>query len=215
MAQAWIDYRAIGATQDPDHATAIFLVKDGEVTPAHVAAAHSLATEMNAAVAKKLDLKDQEVADLFKQDPNKYIATVDELLKQDAIGSTPELKEYIKMFAEAYRRQVIDKDIKPAPKVAAADNVLPEGIEWIDYKPYEAKPLRASSDINLEDIKGGKPSVMVGETNNKTLIGGVSASSFFASHARPDLAQQRLNNVPEPVISMSSNLNFAPLAAKA
>jgi hypothetical protein len=146
MAQAWKDYRAIGAgmTNDPDHATGIFLNDKGPivVTDAHALAASTFKNKMDVAVATELGISQYDASELLKNDPKKYMEIVDRQLKEGTLGTeSPEMKQYMEQFAGAYRRQVIEKENeKPLPKIQhrgpRADLQLPEGVEWQDTPGY-------------------------------------------------------------------------------
>ncbi|HTK84203.1 MAG TPA: hypothetical protein VL625_03875 [Patescibacteria group bacterium] len=125
MAQTLIDARALGAAEDPTHATGLMIAQNGpiNVTPAQADAAGKFKAEMDQGVANKLGITVDQAKDLQKKDPRKYIDTVDGLLKDNAIGSTPEVKQFMEQYAGAYRREVVDKNVKPGQnKKAEAAN---------------------------------------------------------------------------------------------
>lgn len=121
MVQAWKDYRALAARHDDVHATSIFLDNDADATAEHMQALKIFVKEMHEAVAREMgvNISDSRKAlyegeKLFRTDPEKYIGIIDYLLAGGEIGSTPEVTAYIKDYAGAYRRQVLEAHLDPA-----------------------------------------------------------------------------------------------------
>ncbi len=153
MVQAWKDYRALGAALYPYHATAIFLRSDEPaiVTDAHVYAASNFKHEMDMAVKKELGRSLGEINDLFKDNPEQYIDTVDRLLACGEIDSTPEVKAYIKDFADAYRRQVLEAHLDPA---------VPRGGNDKKETPQVEKPAESSRHVHTHHSDAGSYTVI-------------------------------------------------------
>jgi hypothetical protein len=181
MVQAWIDYRALESANrnagrpTHSHATSIFLKQDGPVvvTIAHVEAASKFEDEMNRGIAKELGIKNprikivrEKMMELLDKDPKKYIGTLDKLLAQGKIGSTPEVREYMQQYADAYRRQIVG--MEPKPVIAPVDEIDCDFDLWSSAEPV-----------------GGKAVIVAGNatTPDRMHIDGVSASAFFARHA--------------------------------
>lgn len=113
MAQAFRDYRTIGALNgSPTHITAMFI--DGEEpTLQHVEAVQKFDSTMYKGVADELNITPQEAKKLLDKDPRKFIDTVDKLAAEGKFDGTPLQKQFIEQYAGAYRRQILDN---PGPQ---------------------------------------------------------------------------------------------------
>lgn len=133
MAQAYIDYRALAASQDPGHATSALVDDKGEITATdkHLETAITLMDTMSTGVSIVLGMELTEARELLGKNPEKFITTIDELLEAGVYDNTPILKEYIEDYAGAYRRQILDPDPKsavtiPAPKSSSVTPPAPK-----------------------------------------------------------------------------------------
>ena len=112
MVQTWKDIRALGGSF---HATSVFLGDNApvEATQAHLDAARQFKNEMHGIVARELGIDHMEAMRFFLNDQEKYINAVDRAMERGSIGSTPEVTAYIRDYAGAYRRQVLEAHLDP------------------------------------------------------------------------------------------------------
>lgn len=190
MAQALKDYRAIRASADPEHATSALVDRFGEIqaTPEHLDAAMHLEVEMTFDVAERMGLEVDQAQRLLETNPRSFIQEVEKALGEGVYDSRPELKRYVEDFTEGYRRQILD------------NQPIRNDFAYPPHQQFSSLP------------EGGTPSILRGDIRDQMQIGGVSASSFFASHADPALAQQRLDmqNTPTPQAGYDTALNNTP-----
>ncbi|GJL85182.1 MAG: hypothetical protein DHS20C02_09570 [Micavibrio sp.] len=178
MAQAWQDFRAINTVFDTAHATNG--IAPLNATNEQVFAAQNAGHVLFSKVGYELGISADESKDLFIFEKEKFLETVDKLLDEGKFDpvegqplQSPEIKKIIEDFALALDHRVIKT---PSP---ALNN-------------DSAYISSVSPDIDLNEIEGGKPTIVSSMTSDKMEIGGVSANSFFSSHAHPELAQERL-----------------------
>ncbi len=219
IAQAIIDYRALG-TLYPDsanHATAILIDNpDTPVTKQHLEAAEKFFQTMNSTFAEINGVSEDEAIGIYNNDTEAYIKNVEHLLSQGAFDGldNPYIKETIKAYVGAYERQVLkNPDYKAPPEYKdkeQAPNANPD--TDTDTNNNHNYNDDKTSQIDIRDIRGGKPVVTLADGNSATMsIGGISAPDFFASHADLNLAQQRIELAPpEPLLEQHFDRSSSP-----
>lgn len=145
MIQAFKDYRALGGSF---HATSIFLDVNGPLlaTQAHLDARRQFKDEMHEAVARELGIDPVEAVYFFLYEPRKYIDAVDKMLARGEIGSTPEITAYIKDYAGAARRQVLETHLDPH---------VPRGGSEKKETPQVEKPGESSGHVHARHSDAG------------------------------------------------------------
>lgn len=181
--------------------------------------------EQEEIIRKELGMSEEDF-EAFKETDEGYAKYNELYLSMNKNGGflvpqdNPHVKEYIKAYSEAYRRQIIDKpNPEPLPHekrngADASDVIESQGIVDVASEVNNRKPsasnststLSASSALaanntlggryeylDIDQIGDGNPIVVLDEGDRSQMsIGGVSASAFFASYADPYFAQQRL-----------------------
>lgn len=192
IAQAWTDYRALGAVFDSEHPTAPFLSGDPQLQPTmrHLEAAQTFGQTMFEAVGKELNISSMDVQKALQTDPGQYddartvIGALDTMLARGDFDNqeNPHVKEYIQAYVDAYKRQILDEFQPVSPQNA------PSG----ELRTTESS-MNTDQPVKLIDVNGGAAKVTLGEGDSASMtIGEVSASQFFASHAHPALAAERI-----------------------
>lgn len=145
-----------------------------------------------------------EVAkDIQFKDPARFSKLLEECRKEGAFKhENPYMERYTNAYVDAYRRQIIEAKPDPAPRhpklgaaeqsegsTIVADNKSPEPQAEAVQASVSAKP-----DINVASIEDGStPKVNLNDDVRATMsIGGVKASTYFASFADPALASDRI-----------------------
>jgi hypothetical protein len=192
--QAMKDYRAIGASDDPTHATTALI--DDEVihaTPDHIDAAEKAMDSIILTVQEHLGYSSPaDVGNLATNNPEEFTATVNHLVDTGEFDANPILKEYVEDMIDAYERQ--DK-LNGENKQEAG---LPQEQAAEDHHSH-------SHQHNFSSLES--PTIIHGELQDKMEINGSSASEFFNSKASPDqhapepeanLEQQREHTITQP-----------------
>lgn len=114
IAQAMIDYRALGAADDPLHATAILIDRPGPVTIDHLNAARDFRGEMIAKVAADQGLSVADAEKMLQDKPEEFNGHIKRLLSSGAFdgNSNPHVKESIQAFSGAVDRQITGRRIE-------------------------------------------------------------------------------------------------------
>jgi hypothetical protein len=125
IAQAFQDYRALGADGGPSHATGIFLSQETteKVTPLHFDAAKNFKEAMFSGVADELRITVRDAEILLREDPQKFLGVVKEQLANgtyEASGN-PHIAQYIADYAGAYERRVFGA--APASEITAENTI--------------------------------------------------------------------------------------------
>lgn len=217
MAQAMIDIRALGAADDPEHATAILIDKSGPATIDHINAARTFRGEMINKVAADQGISVADATTMLNDRPEEFNGHIKKLLADGAFdgNSNPHVKESIEAFSGAVQRQITDRRIERElerehgphhhgalePEHAGESETQLASNE-ADNKPVETAALEspgfvptpsAYAGMDVREIDGGKVEVALRDEGGASQrIGGVSAPAFFASHADNDLALQRI-----------------------
>ena len=203
--QAMKDYRAIGASDDPTHATTALV--DDEVihaTPDHIDAAEKAMDSIILTVQEHLGYSSPaDVGNLATNNPEEFTATVNHLVDTGEFDANPILKEYVEDMIDAYARQ---------DKLNGENKPETEGPQ-INYMPGAGLPQKQTAEDNhshnhQHNFSGlESPTIVHGDLHDKMEINGSSASEFFNSKASPDqhapepeanLEQQREHTITQP-----------------
>lgn len=184
MVQAVIDYRALSAASDPEHAATAILADqpEQEATLEHYQAARNFANIMNTVVANDLEITEGDAQSMSKIHEFEFAGHVRRLLDSGAFDENGASQPYVRDFIEAYTGAVMRRVIDQPMVRPELDNETAGNIE---------------KAIDLSAISGGKPVVTFNEEKMSLSIGNITATAFFASHADPALALERLAQ-PEP-----------------
>ena len=193
MAQTIIDYRALSASADPHHAALAIMSDqtDTPVTQENFDAARGFVGVMYDAVEHEAGLNFIQSRHLFRQNPIEFNRHIKTMLEEGAFDhlQNPYVRSYIEAWSGAVDRQVIGPnpnmpEVAPAP--ISSDPVDADG------KPIKEQPDPVA-DPQIRGDAGGTPIITLRDGDQATLrIGGGTAAEFFASHADPALAEQRL-----------------------
>jgi hypothetical protein len=225
VAQALIDIRALGSLKgdDPRHATAVLIDRpDLTSSQAHIDAVHDFRFQMVMGVMTHYKLTMEQVVDMSIKQPAQYVDRIEKLLARGAfspaqnadVKSNPLIEDYIRAYAGAYRRQIIDRPLTPAPSTAPVQPpAAPAGNKQgsLDVADGEERPRYALTGSDLEDgrlsvsseaegqeeaagkERRGAPVVALGIGDQAVLtIDGVSAPDYWRQMADPVFALQRL-----------------------
>lgn len=114
MAQAMIDFRALGAARDPEHATAILIDKPGPATQAHIDAARTFRSEMISKVAADQGISAADAGRMLDDRPEEFNGHLKRLIGNGAFDghANPHVKESIEAFSGAVQRQITDRRVE-------------------------------------------------------------------------------------------------------
>ncbi|MCB1838683.1 MAG: hypothetical protein KDI61_00275 [Alphaproteobacteria bacterium] len=114
IAQAMIDFRALGAADDPLHSTAIIIDKPGPVTLDHINAARDFRGEMISKVAADQGISARDAETMLQDRPEEFNGHIKRLLSHGAFdgNSNPHVKESIEAFSGAVDRQITGRRIE-------------------------------------------------------------------------------------------------------
>jgi len=224
VAQYLIDIRALTAVEDrddPRHATAI-LIDNPTVaaSQAHIDAARDLKFQMVSAVMNDRRINMEQAVDMFTNRRAEFVGHVDRILarggfspaKNPDVDNNPFVEQYIRAYAGAYRRQIIERPLTPTP--AAAPATPPSTSPGTPSGAPVQQPASAPSGTHgsLETAGGEdsahyaattpeEPQAVRSETVKVSLaegdravltINGMSAQDYWRQIADRDIAQQRL-----------------------
>lgn len=142
-----------------------------------------------------LGVSKYDAQNLSIEDPEAFEKAVKTAINNgDFKADNPFTDDIARQYMDAYRRQIIETEIKP--KHGKRD-----GLSSTDHAPQNNR-----DNIDTNDIKGGEATVdLYADTGAKMQIGGVDASSYFASVADPQLAQQRIDSKAAATAEVSSD----------
>ncbi|MCB1838685.1 MAG: hypothetical protein KDI61_00285 [Alphaproteobacteria bacterium] len=228
LAQALIDIRALTTVEDRDdvrHATSILIDHpDVHSSQAHIDAARDIKFQMVIAVAADRKLTMEQAIDMFIHRRDEFVGHVDHLLARGAfnpsrnteVNNNPYIEEYIRAYAGAYHRQIMDRRLTPTPGAPALHHAVPggshgsldtaEGDDAARYAFSESdeeddltEPADTTEDaiaVAVDDqIPGGRgaPVIHLSDESGALLtIDGLSVPDYWRQIADRDLALQRL-----------------------
>ncbi len=114
MAQAMIDFRALGAAGDPEHATAILIDRPGPATQAHIDASRTFRAEMINKVAADQGISAADAGRMLDDRPEEFNGHLKRLIGNGAFDghANPHVKESIEAFSGAVQRQITDRRVE-------------------------------------------------------------------------------------------------------
>ncbi|PCJ96593.1 MAG: hypothetical protein COA45_10805 [Zetaproteobacteria bacterium] len=222
VARALIDYRILGAAKgnDTDHATGLALESGEKITPNYIAAAKSFGQTMVDKVMSVHGISKADALQMRKDDPEKYIQTIEDAYNKGEFKDPNNgyVEKNVGAYVGAFRRQV--KGVTPPSVEQKSENKVennpnaatPEQSSGASHDSAPAADVSnfmstsvpfavadenqfsvAPSSVDLTEIEGGQAKVDLKSDDRASLtIGGVDASSFFASVAHPELAAERI-----------------------
>lgn len=214
VAQYLIDIRALTAVEDrddPRHATAILIDNPNVASSqAHIDAARDLRFQMVSAVMNDRRISMEQAVDMFTNRRAEFVGHVDRILarggfspaKNPDVDNNPFVEQYIRAYAGAYRRQIIERPLTPGPTPAPGTPSNPHGA--LDIAAGEdAERYAAADSTGAEPTEASEPDgtstresnvqVALGEGDRATLtIDGMNAPDYWRQIADRDIAQQRL-----------------------
>lgn len=180
IAEALIDYRILGSVHKNDivHSDGLALQLGGVslIDADYMKAAQSIRLEVLGVIRDEHGLGSIANAQKYiGKFPKRCVETVEKALFNGEFkdAQNPDLEIHVHAYTQAFRRQM--NGVTPLPPIAS---------------------------VNLNDIKGSYANVdLTGDGPVSMTIGEVSAPEFFASIARPDLANQRIEQQQEADIN--------------
>lgn len=114
IAQAMIDFRALGAANDPEHASAILIDRPGPATQDHLDAARTFRAEMISKVATDQGISTADARRMLDDRPEEFNGHIKRLLQNGAFDGhpNPHVKESVEAFSGAVQRQITDRRIE-------------------------------------------------------------------------------------------------------
>lgn len=207
VAQALIDIRALGALEgdDPRHATAILIDRpDIVASQQHIDAARDFKFQMVIGLSENLHISLDDAVDMFVRKRELFIGHIDKLLAKGAFNPTknsnldnnPFIEDYIRAYAGAYRRQIIERPIN-SPVLQAPQQPAPQ-------QPAQPK----SPHTSLEIVEKGD-SLRLASNNDTSKEEGISlnSSAFEASEDLDNLPAENIdkaNRLGVPIVTFSS-----------
>lgn len=219
VAQALIDIRALGSLNGDDarHATAI-LIDNPTVASSqlHIDAARDFKFQMVMAVSADRKLTMEQAVDMFVNSRDEFVRCVDRILarggftpaKNADVNNNPHIEEYVRAYAGAYHRQIIDRRPSPTPAAPAAPAPASGTQGALDFVEGEDRPRYALTESDLEGGahaplfdtgeqepsagRQGVPVIALGDGDRALMtIDGVSAADYWRQIADPEMALRR------------------------